>query len=60
MVANVFATLLQADQKPGIASVITAIGQYVSLIVIFLLSKFTEGSLYNLAVFIQEYHAVLC
>lgn len=51
MVANVFATLLQADQKPGIASVITAIGQYVSLIVIFLLSKFTEGNLYNLAVF---------
>lgn len=51
MVANVFGTLLQADQKPGYSSVITAIGQYVSLIAIFLLGKFTSGSLTNLAVF---------
>ena len=51
MVANVFASLLQADQKPGYASVITATGQYVSLLVIFLMGKFTVGSLLNLALF---------
>lgn len=51
MVANVFSSLLQADQKPGYTSVITAIGQYVSLLVIFLMGKFTEGSLLNMALF---------
>lgn len=51
MVANVFGTLLQADQKPGYSSVITAIGQYVSLVAIFLLGRFTSGNLTNLAIF---------
>lgn len=51
MVANVFISLLSADQKNGYASVITAIGQYVSLIVIYILTLTTDGSLLNLAIF---------
>lgn len=51
MVANVFQTLLSADQKTGYASVITGIGQYVALLVIFILTKTTKGSLLNLAIF---------
>lgn len=51
MVANVFQTLLSADQKTGYASIIAGIGQYVALLVIFILTKTTKGSLLNLAVF---------
>lgn len=51
MVANVFTSLLSADQKNGYASVITAIGQYISLIVIYTLTLTTKGSLLNLAIF---------
>lgn len=51
MVANVFGTLLSADQKSSYSSVISGIGQYVSLLVIFILTKTTKGSLLNLAVF---------
>lgn len=51
MIANVFSSLLSADQKNGYASIITGIGQYVSLLVIFILTKTTKGSLINLAVF---------
>lgn len=51
MVANIFTTLLAADQKPGLASVIQAIGQYVSLVVIYILSKTADGSLSSLALF---------
>lgn len=51
MVANVFSSLLAADQKTGYSSVITCIGQYLSLLVIFVLTKTTSGSLYNLALY---------
>lgn len=51
MVANVFQSLLSADQKTGYASIISGIGQYVALLVIFILTKTTKGSLLNLAVF---------
>lgn len=51
MIANVFNSLLSADQKNGYSSVITGIGQYASLLVIFVLTKTTQGSLYNLALF---------
>lgn len=51
MVANVFTSLLSADQKNGYASVITAIGQYISLITIYILTLTTKGSLLNLAIF---------
>lgn len=51
MVANVFTSLLSADQKNGYASIIAAIGQYTSLIVIYILTLTTNGSLLNLAIF---------
>ncbi len=51
MVANVFNSLLSADQKNGWGGCIFAVGQYVSLLVIFILSKTTSGSLINLALF---------
>ena len=51
MIANIFVKLLEADQRPAIASVIHCIGQVLSLVVIFVLTKTTRGSLLNLAVF---------
>lgn len=51
VVANVFTSLLSADQKNGYASVVTAIGQYISLIAIYILTLTTSGSLLNLAIF---------
>ena len=51
MVANIFSSLLAADQKTGYAAVISAIGQYLSLLVIFILTHVSEGSLMNLALF---------
>lgn len=41
-------TLLIADQKPAIASLLDLFGQILSLVVIFFLTKFTKGSLLNL------------
>lgn len=38
-------TILIADQKPAMASLLSLFGQIISLIVIFLLTKFTSGSL---------------
>lgn len=38
-------TVLTADQKPAMAVMLDLIGQFFSLIVIFLLTKFTKGSL---------------
>lgn len=49
MVANIFSTLLMADQKSGYASIISAIGQYLSLLVIFILTYISDGDLLNLA-----------
>lgn len=51
MIANIFSTLLTADQKPGVSSIILAIGQVISLGVIIVISKVSEGSLVNLALF---------
>ncbi len=51
MVVNIIQSLLAADQRPAFGSVIGCIGQYVSLIVIYLLTKMTEGSLTNLALY---------
>jgi len=51
LIANVFSMLLSADQKPGYSSVILGIGQIVCLAVIWLLIRFTEGSLKNLALY---------
>lgn len=49
MVVNIFDSLLLADQKPGLSSVVHVIGQLASLVVIFILTKTTTGSLTNLA-----------
>lgn len=51
MVVNIIQSLLAADQRPAIGSLIGCIGQYVMLIVIYLLAHYTEGSLTNLALY---------
>lgn len=51
MVVKLFKSLLNADQKPGLASWIDVLGQILSLGVIYLLTKFSEGSLLRLATF---------
>lgn len=57
MVVNIFSTLLTADQRPGVAAAINGLGQLCSLGVIFILTKTTEGSLTNLALY---YSGVPC
>lgn len=57
MIANILGSLLSADQRNGVSSLISAIGQYVSLLVIFVLTKETKGSLTNLAIY---YSGVPC
>lgn len=51
MIASVFSTMLTADQQPGMTALIQSIGQYLSLLAIFLLTRFTDGSLTNLALY---------
>ena len=51
LVASTFAILLTANQQPGFASLINCLGQVVSLAVIFILTKTTEGSLFNLSLY---------
>lgn len=51
MVVKLFKSLLQADQKPGVASWIDVCGQLISLGIIFLLTKLSEGSLLRLSIF---------
>lgn len=51
MVVRLFSSVLTADQRPGLASLVSASGQILSLAAIFILTKFTKGSLINLAVF---------
>lgn len=51
LVAQVFNTLLAADQRPVISSFIQVSGQGLCLLIIFILSKFTQkgdGSLYEM------------
>ena len=51
MIAKLFSTILTADQRPGISSLLYVSGQILSLIAIYLLTKLSEGSLLNLAMF---------
>lgn len=51
MVFNILSTLLSADQKPGIASLINGFGQILSLISLCILTKVGNGSLESLALF---------
>lgn len=51
LVVNLVCMLLNADQQPGIASALSALGQLMSLVSIFLLTKYTEGNLINLALY---------
>ena len=50
MVAKTFTTMLTADQKPALASLIYTGGQFLSFITIYLLVRFTTGNLLYLAV----------
>lgn len=59
MVANVFTTLVTANQDPGVAAVINALGQVLSLVSIFVLTKCSTGSLQNLALFISGIPALV-
>ena len=47
-VFRIINTMLIADQKPAKASFLDLSGQMISLIIIFLLTRFTKGSLLNL------------
>lgn len=51
MVVNIFSTFLTAEQRPGTAALVSGAGQLASLAVIFILTKFTAGSLTNLALY---------
>lgn len=51
IVVILLSTLLIADQKNGLASLLNASGQVLSLFSIWVLTKTTEGSLLNLALF---------
>lgn len=58
MVVKLFKSILNADQKPGIAAWIDVLGQILALGVIFLLTKFTDGSLWRLATFYSGIPAI--
>lgn len=49
IVASIFTTLLTADQKPALASVIQTGGQFLAFIIIFILTRTTDGNLVYLA-----------
>lgn len=49
-VFKIISTILTADQKPAISSLIDLLGQVLSLIIIFILVRTTEGSLIKLGV----------
>lgn len=49
IVASVFTTMLVADQRPAIASFIQVMGQFVSFVTIYVLTKLTVGNLSSLA-----------
>lgn len=51
MIANIFAKLLEGDQRPALASLINGIGQLFSLIVIFILVNVSHGDLTKLALY---------
>ena len=47
----VFSTMLTADQKIGYSSLILGIGQLLSLVAVFILTRTTKGTLTNLATY---------
>lgn len=49
IVLNTISTILLADQKPAKAGLISALGQVISLIIVYLLTLTTKGSLVYLA-----------
>ena len=51
MVVKLFTSLLNADQKPGLASWIGILGQGLTLFAIYILTKVSNGSLLNLALY---------
>lgn len=51
MIVGVFGMMLTADQKAGWAAMINGGGQLVSLMVVFILTKVSQGSLVNLALY---------
>lgn len=51
MVANLVSTMLMADQKAGLASMIQGGGQLLSLISVWILTLVSKGSLTNLALY---------
>lgn len=51
MVVSLFTTMLTADQKNGVAAWVNALGQLVSLVVIWILTRVSEGSLTKLALY---------
>lgn len=51
MIVSIFATMLTADQKIGISSLINGMGQLFSLLAIFILTHTTKGNLINLATY---------
>ena len=46
LVVNLFSSILTADQKPGLSSILGAAGQIFSLVVVYILTLTSEGSLY--------------
>ena len=48
---HIVGTMLTADQKPAASSVISGVGQLLILLNIFILTRISEGSLINLAIF---------
>lgn len=51
MVANLVCTMFTADQKAGLASLIQGGGQFLALIALWILTRVSEGSLTNLALY---------
>lgn len=51
MIANIFKTMLTADQKPGVASIIDALSSIFSVVCLLILLRSSEGSITNLALY---------
>ena len=49
--ARLVSTIFTADQRPAISSIINGVGDILSLLAIFLLTRVSEGSLINLALY---------
>lgn len=49
LVANIFSIMMLADQKPAFSSFILTLGQFLTLVVIFILTQSSEGNLFTLS-----------